>query len=156
MASPYDQLLRNWAKLYLHQTDPESAIEPAIASLGTRYRSQHFMPEAGGIIPDFVLLDEKLVIEIDGASHRTTVQKIKDAARTVRLGKLGYTVVRITNEKALAAPSAALREALAGFPHLQDRLDAQSTGASSGPQTPADKGPQPDTSVPGRGAQTQD
>lgn len=97
-----DRHLKNWAKLY-SGTEAELALEPAVASLGVPYRFQHPV-WALGLFPDFVLLRDRLVIEVDDRSHRTASKKKADAERTARLEKAGWRVVRCTNEEALAAP----------------------------------------------------
>lgn len=99
MSSPF--LLRNWAKLYSQQTEAEAALEPALASLGVPYRFQHPV-WAAGLFPDFVLLHQRVVIEVDDKSHRS--KKKADAERTAKLKKLGWKVVRCTNEEAKQAP----------------------------------------------------
>lgn len=96
-------LLKRWAKLYSQPTPAERALEPAIASLGVRYRFQD--PNwVLGIFPDFTLPDQRLVIEVDDRSHRAPKKAAADAERTERLGRLGWRVVRCTNEEALADP----------------------------------------------------
>lgn len=104
--------LARWAKLYANQTPAEAAIEPAIAKLGIRYRFQH--PLWGlRLFPDFVLLDHKVVIEIDDPSHRTTKKRREDAERTRRLAAAGWRVVRCTNDEALEDPHGTLARILA-------------------------------------------
>ena len=43
-----DFFLMRWAKLYSKPTEAETALEPAIASLGTPYRFQHPFPLNSG------------------------------------------------------------------------------------------------------------
>ncbi len=101
----------NWASLYTNQKDPEKAMEPVVAALGQRYRCQH--PFWGHhFIVDFVLLDHKLIIEIDGDEHRTAAGKRKDKERDAKLAKSGWRVVRTTNAQALSDPGAALKQML--------------------------------------------
>jgi very-short-patch-repair endonuclease len=91
--------LIRWSKLYANPTDAEAAIEPAIASLGVRYRFQH--PLFGlRLFPDFILPDYRLVIEVDDRSHYTKKKREADAERTERLNHGGWTVVRCSNEDA--------------------------------------------------------
>lgn len=52
-------------------------------------------------IVDFVSLYEKLVIEVDGGYHAEREQQEDDAVRTDNLQKLGFTVIRFTNEQVL-------------------------------------------------------
>lgn len=96
-------LLPKWSKNYSQQTDAEKAMEPAIASMGQVYRFQHPV-WALGVFPDFVLLDERVVIEVDDKSHRRKDKREADAKRTAGLEELGWRVVRCTNEEALADP----------------------------------------------------
>ena len=46
-------------------------------------------------IADFVARSAKLIIEIDGDTHGTSVEY--DARRTAQLERLGYRVLRVTN-----------------------------------------------------------
>lgn len=105
-------LLKNWASLYSNQTDFEKLMEPEIASLGVRYRTQHPVWSLG-VFPDFVLLDYKVVIEVDDKSHRGKAKKKADEERTAKLVKLGWRVTRCTNEAVKENPREALRGCLA-------------------------------------------
>lgn len=95
--------LLRWAKLYANPTDAEAAIEPAIASMGARYRFQH--PLFGlRLFPDFILPDYRVVIEVDDRSHYTKKKREADAERTERLNNGGWTVVRCDNAEAEEDP----------------------------------------------------
>jgi very-short-patch-repair endonuclease len=48
-------------------------------------------------VVDFVSLDGKLVVEVDGATHDTQAEIARDAERTSILESLGFHVVRVTN-----------------------------------------------------------
>jgi very-short-patch-repair endonuclease len=52
----------------------------------------------GPYIADFVCRAEKLVIEIDGATHDTPEEQAHDAVRTAFLMREGYRVIRFRNE----------------------------------------------------------
>ena len=52
----------------------------------------------GKYIVDFYSADARLVIELDGAQHRTKENEQYDAERTAFLERYGLTVVRISNE----------------------------------------------------------
>ncbi len=104
-------MLRNWAKLYSNQTPAEKALEPAIAALGLAYRSQHPF-WALACFADFVILPLKLVVEVDDKSHNETAKRKRDAVRTAKLAKAGWTVARTTNAEALADPAGALDKLL--------------------------------------------
>ncbi len=111
MSAFANTFLSRWAKLYAQQTPAEAALEPAIAKLGVRYRFQH--PLWGlRLFPDFVLLDHRVIIEVDDPSHRTTKKRREDAERTARLQAAGWRVVRCWNEEALEDPHGTLARIL--------------------------------------------
>lgn len=97
--------LKKWSKHYSQPTPAESSIEPAIAALGRPYRFQHPV-WALGIFPDFVLLADRVVIEVDDDSHRRASKVKADKERTAKLERLGWRVVRCTNYEAQNAPYA--------------------------------------------------
>jgi very-short-patch-repair endonuclease len=92
-------------------TAAEVAIEPSIAALGKRYRAQHAFI-AHKHFADFALLDDKILIEVDGATHNAPAQKEKDLRHMLATTGLGWVTVRVTNEQALSNPKEALRGAL--------------------------------------------
>lgn len=65
---------------------------------GHRFMRQYIIAD---FIVDFVSLYEKLVIEVDGGYHAEREQQEDDAVRTENLQKLGFTVIRFTNEEVL-------------------------------------------------------
>lgn len=68
-----------------------------------KFRRQHII---GSFIADFVCLQAKLIIEVDGAYHAELQQQLEDFNRTRDLNNFGYTIVRFTNEQVEANPSA--------------------------------------------------
>lgn len=52
-------------------------------------------------IVDFVCLDRKLIVEVDGGYHSEYEQIEKDVHRTERLEHLGFYVLRFSNEEVL-------------------------------------------------------
>lgn len=110
----FNPLLPKWAKLYSQQTAAEAAIEPAIASLGIRYRFQHPL-WALSLFPDYVLLDDRVVIEVDDASHSTKRKRTADAARTAKLNRAGWRVARCTNDEATTDPYTTVDRMMAGL-----------------------------------------
>jgi leucyl-tRNA synthetase len=67
------------------------------SNLGFKIRRQHYV---GNFIVDFVCLDKKLIIEIDGEYHNDTEQNQKDEERTVSLEqKHLFKVIRFTNNE---------------------------------------------------------
>lgn len=65
---------------------------------GFKFRRQHII---SNYIADFVCLSEQLVIEVDGLYHQLPENKISDEERTAELNKLGFEVLRFTNEQVL-------------------------------------------------------
>ena len=65
---------------------------------GAKFRRQH---PIGPFVVDFVCLDARLVIELDGEQHADQVEH--DARRTHYLQSLGYAVLRFPNHRVLNA-----------------------------------------------------
>lgn len=59
------------------------------------FRRQHIV---GNFIPDFVCLDRKLILEIDGGYHQLPEVQLSDQQRTDILEGMGYRVLRFKNE----------------------------------------------------------
>jgi very-short-patch-repair endonuclease len=95
-------MAQRWMKLY-KGVAAEHSLEPAIAALGVRYRWQHPVWSARAFL-DFALPDQMIAVEVDGPDHSQPAKKAKDAERTRRLEKLGWTVIRLTNAQALSDP----------------------------------------------------
>ena len=67
-------------------------------ALGVKFLRQHII---GDYIVDFLARSEGLIIEVDGAYHAERQQKENDALRTDILQRMGYSVMRFTNEQVL-------------------------------------------------------
>jgi leucyl-tRNA synthetase len=65
---------------------------------GFRFRRQHLIDK---FIVDFVCLENKLIIEVDGGYHGTTEQQRSDAERENILKTHGFQILRFTNEEVL-------------------------------------------------------
>ncbi len=65
---------------------------------GCKFRRQH---PVQGYIPDFICLDKKLVVEVDGLNHGIEEQKKIDEERTKFLAANGYREIRFTNDEVL-------------------------------------------------------
>ena len=63
---------------------------------GYKFRKQH---PIGDYIADFICIEKKLVIEVDGGYHNTLEQQQDDRVRTIDIEKMGYSVIRFTNEE---------------------------------------------------------
>jgi tRNA threonylcarbamoyl adenosine modification protein YeaZ len=62
--------------------------------LGYKFRRQHPVDK---FIPDFICLEKRLIVEVDGITHIGREQQ--DASRTKRLEALGYKVIRFTDDE---------------------------------------------------------
>ena len=63
---------------------------------GYKFRRQHPFDD---FILDFVCLDKKLVIEVDGGQHSEQIEA--NAVRTDKLAKAGFRVLRFWNNEVL-------------------------------------------------------
>lgn len=74
---------------------------------GYKFRRQHVI---GPYIVDFVCLDRRLVIEIDGGQHLE--RRAQDAKRTAFLEQQGLRVLRFWNDEVLKDTEAVLTRIL--------------------------------------------
>ena len=84
-------------RLRARQTSAEARLWQALRGRRLarwKFRRQH--PIAGFIV-DFITLDGKLIIEVDGVTHSTEAEILRDRARTATLNEFGFHVVRVTN-----------------------------------------------------------
>lgn len=81
-------------------TEAESLLWEHIRAkqLAVKFNRQHII---GDYIVDFVCIEKKLVIEVDGGYHSEYEQIEKDEFRTERLKELGFSVIRFTNEEVI-------------------------------------------------------
>jgi leucyl-tRNA synthetase len=77
-------------------TESEDKLWQAIRNrqLGSKFRRQH---PIHSYIADFISLENKLIIEVDGETHNTT--KEYDDNRTAALNELGFKVIRFSNNE---------------------------------------------------------
>jgi very-short-patch-repair endonuclease len=61
---------------------------------GWKFRRQHPVGEA---IADFACIAAKLVVEVDGATHATEAERLRDERRTEALMRCGFAVLRVHN-----------------------------------------------------------
>lgn len=80
-------------------TEAESIIWENLRSkkLDFKFRRQH---PIGKFIVDFVCIERKLIVEIDGKIHENQLEA--DAIRTEQLNELGFKVLRYTNEQVIS------------------------------------------------------
>ena len=65
---------------------------------GVKFRRQHIIDR---FIADFISLEHKLIIEVDGLYHQLPEMMISDKERTEVLTRLGFKVMRFTNDEVL-------------------------------------------------------
>ena len=65
---------------------------------GYKFRRQHII---GQFIADFVCLQKGLIIEVDGNYHQLPEMKFSDKERSEALKKMGFDVLRFTNDEIL-------------------------------------------------------
>ena len=70
---------------------------------GYKFRRQHPL---GHYVVDFICLEKKLIVEVDGGQH---LENLKDLKRTAWLESRGFRVLRFWNDEALKE-----REVVAG------------------------------------------
>ena len=91
-----EQFKRRARKLRASQTSAEFKLWRALRNRKLehwKFRRQHSIDR---YIVDFVTLEGKLVVEVDGVTHSTAALK-RDAKRTLLLESLGFLVLRVSN-----------------------------------------------------------
>src|SRR4030042_6567912 len=88
-------------QLRRNQTEAEKSLWLRLRTMrvdGIRFRRQHPL---GEYIVDFVSLDRRLIIEIDGGQHSEEARREYEEQRTVWLEKQGYQVIRFWDTEVL-------------------------------------------------------
>ena len=126
-AATYQLLLQRAKENRANPTEAESLLWSFISGrkLGAHFRRQH---PIFGYIPDFVCLNFRLIIEIDGGYHLESEQIIKDEERTAYLSSIGYTVLRFTNDEVMSN----IEEVL---DRIGDAIDEQMTHLLTSPSS---------------------
>ena len=93
---------RSIARTLRHrQTAAEARLWSALRNgrlNGWKFRRQF---PVGGAVADFACLAARLVVEVDGATHGSDVERSRDARRTDMLVRCGFEVLRIDNDVAM-------------------------------------------------------
>ena len=103
------KLLKEFAKENRrHMTDAEKVLWKVLrqSKCSFKFRRQHPIYD---YIADFICLEKRLIIEVDGAYHCEPQQQEDDQIRTDILSNMGYKVIRFTNEEVLSNPKAVLK-----------------------------------------------
>jgi phosphoribosylformylglycinamidine synthase I len=100
----WEEKLKPFGRHMRHNpTEAEDALWQAVRDrqlADVKFRRQHTI---GPFIVDFFSPYHQLIIEIDGGIHTETEQAEYDAGRTIELEKLGYRLIRFTNDEVLNA-----------------------------------------------------
>ena len=77
---------------------------------GSRFEGYKFRRQVpiGKYVADFLCVEKKLIVELDGAPHHDPDQQIHDARRTIWLRAQGYRVLRIPNDTVIGGGDIAL------------------------------------------------
>jgi ATP-dependent DNA helicase RecG len=93
------KLLRELAEKHKqYPTEAEKCLWQHISKrqLGVKFNRQHVI---GDYIVDFVCLEKRLVIEVDGEYHNEAGQTEQDFDRTIQLSRMGFDVIRFCNDE---------------------------------------------------------
>jgi adenine-specific DNA-methyltransferase len=88
-------------KLRREQTDAEKALWAKLKSRqmeGVKFRRQHPL---GPYIVDFISLERKIILEVDGGQHNEREARRRDEERVAWLKERGYRVLRFWNDEVL-------------------------------------------------------
>jgi very-short-patch-repair endonuclease len=72
---------------------------------GMRFRRQH---PIGPYIADFACISERLVVEVDGATHGSDAERAHDARREAFLRSRSWQIMRVTNDEVYRSLDAVL------------------------------------------------
>lgn len=91
------ELAKHMRKNY---TDAEGILWQELRNnkLGVKFRRQH---PIDAYITDFIALQEKLIVEVDGGYHENEEQKLYDQNRSKVLEEIGFNIIRFTNEEVI-------------------------------------------------------
>ncbi len=95
---------------------------------GLKFRRQ--VPIARFVV-DFLCVEHRLIVELDGPPHESIEQKLHDAARDGELRRRGYHILRIANELVVPGSDFALDEIRRAVSAI---ASSQSQGPSSDPR----------------------
>lgn len=79
---------------------------------GYKFRRQHIV---GSYIADFVCISQRLIVEVDGLIHQVPENVQTDAERTDELNKLGFKVIRFTNDEVMKEADSVLSRILSAI-----------------------------------------
>jgi PncC family amidohydrolase len=96
---------------------------------GFKFRRQHII---SNYIADFICLSEQLIIEVDGLYHQLPENKINDEERTKELNRLGFEVIRFTNDQVLQETDSVINTIILRTKERNSQLSKNKTAATGG------------------------
>jgi acyl-coenzyme A synthetase/AMP-(fatty) acid ligase/very-short-patch-repair endonuclease len=133
-------LLKEFAKKHRsNSTDAEKILWEQLQGRqlkNYKFRRQHII---GAFITDFICVEKKLIIEVDGLIHQLPANIISDKERTDWFQSNGYTVIRFTNEEVINDIENLLlkiEQQLQKLPTGERKIYAQSSSQQSSPFPP--------------------
>jgi very-short-patch-repair endonuclease len=110
-----ERLLRGAREQRANNVDAEAMVWRIVRDrrcTDEKFRRQ--MP-LGEHIVDFVCLERRLVIEVDGPSHETNQQRARDEKRDAWLAANDFRVLRLSNDLVIGAPELAEQRIIAAL-----------------------------------------
>ena len=96
------QIILSYAKRMRSEPTPaERALWVRLRRNGVRETKFYRQKPMGYCIPDFICLNKRIVIEVDGGYHQAPAIIYQDAQRDRTFAKVGYTVLRFTNAQVI-------------------------------------------------------
>ncbi len=95
------KVLHPYAKgMRKEQTEAEGVLWQLLRNrkLKDKFRRQHPIDQ---FIADFICVEKKLIVEVDGSIHNESEQKEYDEGRTYMLEDIGYRLIRFSNNEVL-------------------------------------------------------
>jgi methylmalonyl-CoA mutase cobalamin-binding domain/chain len=103
----YTTSVENWkilqpiAKELRHNpTEAENKLWQSVRRNSTGYKIKR-QQVVDGYIADFICIEKRVIIEVDGGIHLNTENKKRDQERSRILGTQGYDIIRFTNEEVI-------------------------------------------------------
>ena len=132
---------KNWAQSIDHtkemRSSPTTAEEILWQQLrakktGYKFRRQHPMIN---FIPDFVCIEKKIIVEVDGPYHKEEEQQLLDREREIKLEIQGYRIFRFTNEEIISSIDTVIEKIkshlLSSLPYGESRRGVMVWGISA-------------------------
>jgi very-short-patch-repair endonuclease len=106
---------RSFAKEQRRQpTRAEALLWEALRAGRIGFKFKRQMP-IGTYTADFVCLERRLIVELDGPPHDTPERQAKAKARDAWLGSQNFSILRLPNDLVLGAVEPAVEKILAAF-----------------------------------------